>query len=87
MATMELSRMPGAKPLTRHERAEVRAGLAGGEPLQAEARRFLEQSLGIELSAIRVHADPGADHLTRVLCTDAFAAGPHLFFRDRKSVV
>jgi hypothetical protein len=82
MATMELSRVPGAKPLTGHERAEVRAGLAGGEPLQAEARRFLEQSLGIELSAIRVHADSTGDHLTRVLCTDAFAAGPHLFFRD-----
>jgi DNA-binding CsgD family transcriptional regulator len=47
----------------------------------AGARRTLQRSFDIDLSAIQVHECPRADRLTRSLRADAFAAGPHLFFR------
>ena len=80
-ATIEGSRVPAAGPLYECVLADVRTGLADGDPLTAKARRILERSFGVDLSAIRIHADPSADRLTRLLNTDAFAAGPHLFFR------
>jgi hypothetical protein len=52
-----------------------------GRPLDADARRTLEDSFDIDLSAVRVHDSPRADRLTRSLRADAFATGPHLFFR------
>jgi Domain of unknown function (DUF4157)/PQQ-like domain len=81
MATMRMNRAAGTRPLDGRVLEDVRAGLADGDPLAAEARRILERSFGIDLSEIRVHADPSADRLTRLLNTDAFAAGAHLFFR------
>jgi len=62
--------------------ANIRAEMPGGTPLDANARHTLERSFDIDLSVIRVHADPVADRLTRSLHTDAFAAGAHLFFRS-----
>jgi outer membrane protein assembly factor BamB len=62
--------------------ADVRTEMAGGTRLDADVRRTLERSFDIDLSAIRVHADPVADRLTRSEHTDAFAAGAHLFFRS-----
>ena len=53
----------------------------GGRPLGARVRRALERSFGLDLSAIRVHDNPRADRLARSIRADAFAAGPHLFFR------
>jgi len=60
----------------------IRTQLAGGRPLDAAARRALERNFEIDLSEIRIHADSMADHLTRTLHTDAFAAGTHVFFRQ-----
>ena len=61
--------------------ADVRSGIADGSPLEAGTRRTLEASLDVDLSAIRVHVGHRADRLARSLQADAFAAGPHLFFR------
>jgi hypothetical protein len=60
---------------------EVRAAAVGGDGLDERTRRRLERSFDVDLSDIRVHTDPAADRLTRSLHTDAFATGPHLFFR------
>src|SRR5262249_26963045 len=61
--------------------AAIRARMAGGDPLDAQTRHMLERSFEIDLSEVRIHTDSAADHLTRTVQTDAFAAGPHLFFR------
>src|SRR6266576_337860 len=61
--------------------AEVRAAMPDGRPLDRNTQRTLEGSFDVDLSAIRVHTGPRADHLARLEQADAFAAGPHLFFR------
>ena len=61
--------------------AEVQAGTADGDPLDTVTRRTLERSFDIDLSAIRIHVGRRPDRLARTLHADAFAAGPHLFFR------
>ncbi len=61
--------------------ADIRAEMVHGSALDVDARRFLERSFDIDLSAIQVHDGPRADRLARSLRADAFAAGPHLFFR------
>ncbi len=60
---------------------EVRAAAVGGDRLDESTRHRLERSFDVDLTAIRVHTDPVSDRLTRSLRTDAFATGPHLFFR------
>jgi hypothetical protein len=60
---------------------DVRANLASGDPLDGETRGILERGFGTDLTEIRIHADSNADRLTRLLDTDAFAAGPPVFFR------
>jgi hypothetical protein len=61
--------------------AEIRAGIPEGSPLDTGTRHTLEGSFDVDLSAIRVHTGPRADYLARSVQADAFAAGPHLFFR------
>ena len=61
--------------------AEVRAATADGQVLDRDTRRTLECSFDTDLREIRVHAEVRADRLARALRADAFAAGPHLFFR------
>ena len=68
-------------PRTRGLQADVRAKTDDGRPLDSDARRILEQSFDVDLSAIQVHDTPRADGLARSLRADAFAAGPHVFFR------
>ena len=60
---------------------EIRAAAVGGDRLDEPTRHRLERSFDIDLSGIRVHADPVADRLTRSLHTDAYAVGRHVFFR------
>jgi len=61
--------------------AEIRAGIPEGRPLDTGTRHTLEGSFDVDLSAIRVHTGTRADYLARSVQADAFAAGPHLFFR------
>ena len=63
--------------------SDIRAGIADGNPLDADTRRKLERSFDLDLSAIRVHAGRRADRLARTLRADAFATGSHLFFSCR----
>ena len=63
-------------------RAQVRAAIPDGTPLDAGARQTLEHGFDVDLSAIRVHHGPRADGLARSLGADAFAAGPQIFFRQ-----
>src|SRR5215471_15025060 len=63
------------------DRDAIRGATRHGTTLDVGIRRVLETSYDVDLSAIRVHTDGRADRLTRALGTDAFASGPHLFFR------
>jgi Domain of unknown function (DUF4157) len=53
----------------------------GGRPLDIGLGRELERCFDTDLSAIEVHDSSQADRLTRALRANAFATGPHLFFR------
>ena len=45
--------------------AQIRAEEAAGVPLEIGVRRALERCFDLDLSAIRVHANPVSDRLTR----------------------
>ncbi len=60
---------------------DVRADVPRGSPLDTGARRVMESSFDVDLSAVRVHDNPRADRLARSLDADAFAVGSHVFFR------
>ena len=70
-----------ARICTDAEMSAVCRAAVGGVALDSPTRNRLERSFGIDLSDIRIHADAVADRLTRLVDTDAFATGPHLFFR------
>jgi hypothetical protein len=53
-----------------------------GAALDPGVQRLLEDSYGVDLSAIRVHDNPRAERLTRALGADAVTAGTQVFFRD-----
>jgi hypothetical protein len=59
----------------------IRGAMRHGSPLDVGLRHVLEANYRVDLSAIRVHTGKRADRLTHLLKTDAFASGPHLFFR------
>jgi hypothetical protein len=58
----------------------------GGRPLDAGARARMEAAFaagsGVDLGAVRVHTDPGADVLNRVLPAEASTIGHHIYFRE-----
>lgn len=56
----------------------------GGSRLDHSTRSRLEPRLGHSLTAIRIHADSSADHLSRNFNADAFTIGQDIFFaQDR----
>jgi hypothetical protein len=57
------------------------AAASGGLPLPETARSKLEAGLASDLSGVRIHADSGADALSRDLAADAFTSGQHIFVR------
>jgi flagellar motor protein MotB len=52
----------------------------GGTELRGETRTALEGAFGVDLGAVRIHADMAAGRLSRALGAQAFTAGQHIFF-------
>ena len=64
--------------------ARIQASLAGGTPLPASVRRFMEPRFGASFANVRVHTDANAASLSRQLAALAFTTGNHIFFaRDQ----
>ena len=60
--------------------ARIQARLAGGQPLAAPLRRFMEPRFGADFSAVRVHTDEESGRLAQRLGARAFTTGEHVFF-------
>jgi uncharacterized protein DUF4157 len=56
------------------------AARAGGVPLEAETRAFMEPRFGADFGRIRVHADPAAAKAAQEVDARAFTLGSHLVF-------
>lgn len=61
--------------------ARIQAAGGRGSPLPPGLQRTLESNLDADLSAVRVHTDGEADHLSRAVDAVAFTTGPDIFFR------
>jgi hypothetical protein len=75
-------RSQGAGPLDPTIDADIRAARGGGRPLDDGLRGDMESRLGVDLSAVRVHADGQGDALSRSVQADAFTSGSDVFFRS-----
>jgi len=60
----------------------IRAAQGRGAPLDPGMRGRLGQGLGADLSAVRVHTDEEADHLSQAVDAVAFTSGADIFFRS-----
>ncbi|MCW7541380.1 DUF4157 domain-containing protein [Aquabacterium sp. A7-Y] len=60
--------------------AVLPGGPAGGQPLPARVRRFMEPRFGADFGSVRVHADAQAALASRNLGARAFATGNRIFF-------
>ena len=62
--------------------SQLRAARSGGSQLSGETRGFMEQRIGADFNAVRVHTDSQADRLNRSIQSRAFTTGPDVFFRQ-----
>jgi Domain of unknown function (DUF4157) len=62
---------------------EVVKNPGGGEPLQPQVRKTLEQSLGQDLQSVRVHKDERSNLAADSLGAHAFTHGPNIFLGSR----
>jgi hypothetical protein len=81
-ATREEIASQGAGPLDPGIATAIRAAQGGGSPLAGPVRADLEQTMGVDLSAVRVHVGDQALMLNRAVQADAFTTGTHIFFGD-----
>jgi len=54
----------------------------GGQPLEEGMQQHVGESLGHDLSNVRVHTDAEADQINRQVDAKAFTAGQDVFFRE-----
>ncbi len=73
--------IPPALASTSMSKPAVSYSGAGGRPLPEPIRHRLGQSLGADLSSVRVHTDARADRLNRSLDSNAATVGGNIFFR------
>jgi Domain of unknown function (DUF4157) len=59
----------------------IRATRGGGQGVPSRTRHWLEECTGADLSAVRIHADAGAERLNGALGSHAFTAGADVFVR------
>lgn len=84
---------PFVKPLVQTRLQEQGSGLlpgpkiaqyiksaGGGAPLSKDVREFMEQRIGADFSAVRIHTGIKADNLNRQLNARAFTVGQDVFF-------
>jgi len=55
-----------------------------GTPIPQAAREPMEQKLGTDFSAVRVHSDARASQLSRALGANAFTTGNDIYFNENK---
>jgi len=72
----------GAFELDDETAGRINRERAGGQPLDGAVQREAGQTMGQDLSGVRVHTSPEADDLSRQLGAKAFATGRDLFFRE-----
>jgi len=75
-------RTQGAGPLDPEIESDIRAAQGGGAPLDERTRSDMGAHLGVDLSAVRVHADGHGDALSRSVQAEAFTVGSDVFFRS-----
>jgi Domain of unknown function (DUF4157) len=69
-------------PLNAEIAAVIDAEHGHGHPIPGGARADLEQHLGAQFSAVRLHTGPRADVLSRAVRAEAFTTGTDVFFRS-----
>jgi hypothetical protein len=74
----------GAGPLDPAIAAAIDAQRGGGAALPDTTRAEMEQHLGHDLSAVRVHTGSGAEALSRSVQAEAFTSGADVFFAPSK---
>jgi hypothetical protein len=57
---------------------------AGGSPLPAATREFMEPRFGADFSGVRLHTGTEAAQLTGAVSAKAFTHGPHIYLADGK---
>jgi hypothetical protein len=60
----------------------VRASQSSGHPLKGATRENMEETLGEDFSAVRVHTGPSVDHLAHLLRARAFTSDNDIFVRS-----
>ncbi len=55
---------------------------SGGQPLEEGVQTSVEQALGVDLGAVRIHTSSEADALSRQIGAQAFTTGRDIFFRQ-----
>jgi hypothetical protein len=72
----------GAGPLDPGIDSAIRAARSSGSPLAAPVRSQMEQAMGVDFSAVRVHTGTEAATLNRAVRANAFTTGTHIFFGE-----
>lgn len=71
---------PGEPELTADLARRIDARRSSGAPLPADVRVPMQDHLGTDLGAVRVHTDAAAADLSRDLAAEAFTSGQDIFF-------
>lgn len=71
---------PEARPVTRIPAAVRRVLAEPGRPLDERTRALMEQRLGRDLSAVRIHDSAAATDSARVMAARAYTTGQHIVF-------
>lgn len=64
---------------------QIEQGKQGGRPLPRKIRRQVEESLGADFSAVRVHTDKNAEQTNQALGARAFTHGKDIFLGAQQS--
>jgi Domain of unknown function (DUF4157) len=62
-------------------RQAIQGARGGGQPLPGHIRAPMERVLGADFQGVRLHTDPQADRLNRMLGARAFTTGQEIFLR------
>ena len=57
---------------------------AGGQPINEPLRRDMSSHFGADFSAVRIHTDTSAQHLSKQVNAHAFTYGNHIYFNSGK---
>jgi hypothetical protein len=72
----------GTSDLDDETAARISRERSGGQALDASLQRQAGETVGYDLSRVRVHTSPEADALNRGLNAKAFTTGQDIFFRE-----